>query len=122
MSNEEIITQAYQAFNKRQIDQVLTFFDPEVDWPNGWEGGYVHGHKEVNNYWERQWAEINPTVEPTAFETLANGRLKVTVQQHLEDLTGIVLFSGTVCHTYTFENGLIRKMEISDPILSHSKS
>ena len=122
MSNEEIITYAYQAFNKRQIDQVLAFFDPEVDWPNGWEGGYVHGHEEVRNYWERQWAEINPTVEPTDFETSADGRFRVTVHQHVEDPTGIVLFSGSIYHIYTFENGLIRKMEISDSILSHPKS
>jgi len=26
-----------------------------VDWPNGMEGGRVHGHAEVRAYWTRQW-------------------------------------------------------------------
>ena len=33
----------YAAFNARDIDAALAGMHPEVDWPNGWEGGRVHG-------------------------------------------------------------------------------
>jgi hypothetical protein len=58
----DIITKAYSAFNQRDIDTVLSTFHPDVQWPNGWEGGYVNGHEEVRAYWTRQWQEIDPTL------------------------------------------------------------
>ena len=114
MNREEIIKKAYAAFNNRNIGAVLALFDPEIDWPNGWEGGYVHGHDEVRDYWTRQWAEIDPNVEPTAFENLSGGRLKVTVHQFVKDKNGDVLFDGMIAHIYSFKDKLIKKMEINE--------
>ncbi len=44
---EELISHAYSAFNLRDIDKVLLTLDPNVQWANGWEGGYVKGHNEL---------------------------------------------------------------------------
>lgn len=38
---------------------------PDVDRPNGWEGGRVVGHDAVRRYGERQWAEVRTAVQPT---------------------------------------------------------
>ncbi len=111
-TDKEIINKAYEGFNKRDVDGVLSLMDNEVTWPNGWEGGYVHGHAEVKDYWTRQWKEINPHVTPVSILERADGRLEVEVQQLVKDLQGKVLADGSVKHIYSFKNGLITKMEI----------
>ncbi|KAM3099871.1 nuclear transport factor 2 family protein [Phormidesmis sp. 146-12] len=52
--NDNLPRKAYQAFNTRDIDTVLSLLHPDVAWANGMEGGYVHGHAEVRDYWNRQ--------------------------------------------------------------------
>jgi ketosteroid isomerase-like protein len=41
---EAPLRRAYEALNARDIDGALALMHPDVDWPNGWEGGRVHGH------------------------------------------------------------------------------
>jgi len=109
---ENLIRQAYSAFNAREIDNVLSLMHPNVRWPNGWEGGYVHGHEEVRDYWTRQWKELDPKVDPIAFRERQDGSLEVNVHQQVKDLQGNSMFDGTVIHVYFFENGLIKTMNI----------
>jgi hypothetical protein len=108
----DLITKAYSAFNKRDIDTVLSTFHPNVHWANGWEGGYVNGHDEVRNYWTRQWKEIDPNVEPTGFKQRDDGTLEVDVHQVAKDREGNVLFDGQVKHVFSFQDGLIKRMDI----------
>jgi hypothetical protein len=109
---QDLIMKAYSAFNARDIDKVLLAMHPEVCWSNGWEGGYVNGHEEVRNYWTRQWKELDPNVNPTGFKERQTGNLEVEVHQIVKDLRGNLLFDGPVKHIYTFENDLIKKMDI----------
>lgn len=60
MHDEQRMRALYDAFNARDIDTVLAAMTQDVDWPNAWEGGRVHGRDAVRSYWTRQWAEINP--------------------------------------------------------------
>ena len=112
---QELLTAVYAAFNARDVDTVLEHMQPDVEWPNGWEGGYVHGREAVREYWERQWAELNPHVEPVDFDTEKDGRTAVTVHSVVRDLDGNVVFDGMIEHVYTIEGGLIRHMEIREP-------
>jgi hypothetical protein len=109
---EEVIQKAYAAFNERNIDNALSNMQPDVQWSKAWEGGYISGHDEIREYWTRQWAEINPKVEPVGFEERSNGSLEVKVHQRVKDLEGRLLFDGTVKHVYRFQNGLIQTMDI----------
>jgi hypothetical protein len=84
----------------------------DVQWSKAWEGGYISGHDEIREYWTRQWKEINPRVEPVGFLKRENGSLEVTVHQNVKDLLGNLMFDGTVMHVYTFQNGLIKTMDI----------
>jgi ketosteroid isomerase-like protein len=111
-SKHEILTTIYKAFNRREIDVVLAAMHPDVDWPNGMEGGRVLGRQSVREYWTRQWAMIDPRVEPVHFAEDEDGRIVVGVHQVAHDLSGKLLLDHIVQHIYTFENGVIIRMDI----------
>jgi ketosteroid isomerase-like protein len=110
--DREVLVAAYFAFNARHIDAVLALMHSDVVWPNGMEGGYVHGHEDVRAYWTRQWGLIDPRVEPMSMETDAKGRIVVEVHQVVRDLNGNRLLDTIVHHAYTLRDGLIERMEI----------
>ena len=113
-SSIALLKQAYEAFNARDIDGALATMKADVVWPNGMEGGTVHGHDGVRSYWTRQWRMIDPHVEPVGFKVDDAGRVVVTVHQVVRDLAGKTLLDRMVEHLYTMEGGLIRTMEIRE--------
>ena len=112
MSARAVLERMYADFNARRIDDVLELLHAEVDWPNGWEGGRVHGIPAVRDYWTRQWAAINPSVVPVAINDNGDGRVTVRVHQVVKDLGGTVLGDEELDHVYEMRDGLIRSMEI----------
>jgi hypothetical protein len=114
-TNHDILTAAYNAFNARDIEAALAAMHPDVDWPNGMEGGRVHGHSGVRDYWTRQWGLIDPHVEPSRFTIDDSGRLVVDVHQVVRDLAGNLIADEMVQHVYVIEDGLVRSMEIRKP-------
>ncbi|HMB19377.1 MAG TPA: nuclear transport factor 2 family protein [Gaiellaceae bacterium] len=116
MSQEEqLLRRAYEAFNARDVDGALALMHPDVDWPNGMEGGRELGHDAVRAYWTRQFGMIDSHVEPVGFDSDADGRVVVDVHQVVRDLDGELLSDGLVQHVYTFRNGLVTHMEIREP-------
>ena len=109
-----LLASVYAAFNAREIDTVLAHLHPDVDWPNGLEGGRVHGRENVREYWTRQWAMLDPHVEPVRFEDDPGGQTVVEVHQVVRDLAGKTLLDHIVYHVYSIQNGLIERMEIRD--------
>ena len=118
LSTRELITTIYAAFNARQMDAVLAKLAPDVDWPNGIDGGRVHGRDQVRAYWTRQWATIDPNVEPLRIEDDDEGRAVVEVHQVVRDLAGNVLVDQIVHHVYSIRNSLIERMDIRTPVNS----
>lgn len=112
MDHEATLREMYARFNAREIDPILATFALDVEWPNGWEGGWVHGHGAVREYWTRQWSEVQPRVDPMHFEILPDGRWRVRVAQTVRDFEDKILFDGEVDHVYTFRDGLVARMEI----------
>jgi ketosteroid isomerase-like protein len=110
----ELLGFVYEAFNRRDIDAILPLMHPEVEWPNGMEGGWVHGRKGVRAYWTRQWSTIDPHVEPVRFEADTNGGIVLHVHQVVRDLAGTVLVDRMVQHAYLISDGLIRRMDIRE--------
>lgn len=111
-AEQTVLERTYAAFNARDIGTAMSVMHPDVIWPNRMEGGTVGGHAAVRAYWTRQWAVIDPRVEPRGFTVEADGRVTVTVYQLVRDLAGTVLKEATVEHVYAFEDGLIKSMEI----------
>jgi hypothetical protein len=93
---------------------VLEQMSAEVDWPNAWEGGRVHGREAVRVYWLRQWSEIDPIVEPQDFTTLPDGRVAVDVRQIVRSLDGALLGEADVRHVYAFDGDLVTRMDVED--------
>ena len=114
-SAPELLRDAYAAFNRRDIDGVLASMSADVDWPNGMEGGCVHGHDELRAYWTRQWAVVDPYVEPARIVEGDSGDTVVEVHQVVRDLSGKVLVDRMVQHVYRIRSGLIERMDIRDP-------
>lgn len=112
MNDHALLTKVYRAFNARDIDTVLDAMHPEVDWPNGWEGGRVHGKDAVRDYWTRQWAAIDPVVTPVAFAEEPSGAVVVNVHAIIRALDGALIADHRVEHVYAFEDRLIRRMDI----------
>ena len=113
-ASTELLKRAYAAFNARDLDGALATMHPGVVWPNGMEGGVVHGHDGVRAYWTRQWGMINPQVDPVSFTPDESGRIAVNVHQVVRDLSGNVLLDRMVEHVYTLKDGLIQSMDIRE--------
>jgi SnoaL-like domain len=111
-NNVEILRQIYSQFNAREMDAILASLHPEVDWANGMEGGHVHGRDGVREYWTRQWAMIDPRVEPVDFTEGDDGTIKVEVHQVVRDLEGRILLDKMVGHIFRLEGSLIRRFDI----------
>jgi hypothetical protein len=108
----EVIRRVYARFNARDIDGVLVLLDGDVLWANGMEGGHVIGHEGVRSYWTRQWALIDPQVEPLSFAAGPNGETVVEVHQRVHDLAGNLLSERIVGNIFRIEAGLIRRFDI----------
>ncbi|RYG70742.1 nuclear transport factor 2 family protein [bacterium] len=102
----------YAAFNARDIAAALPNMTPDVAWPRAFKGGFVRGPEEVSAYWTEQWSEIDPHVEPVSFHPEGDGQVLVRVHQVVRDLSGAVLADDYVGHLFSFENGLVSKMEV----------
>ena len=104
----------YEAFNRRDLDALLGRMSADVDWPNAWKGGRLHGRDAVRRYWREQWDEIDPTVDPLAVASLPDGRLAVTVRQVVRSFDGQTISDGQVVHVYRVDDGLIRQMDVAE--------
>jgi hypothetical protein len=115
MENDtELIKQLYEDFNARKVDSILAKLTEDVMWANGMGGGYVHGHKDLRDYWERQWSALNPQITPVSFKKIEEGSIFVDA-----------LFSGQcmegqaqgfkdmpVGHIFHVKEGLVSRFDI----------
>jgi limonene-1,2-epoxide hydrolase len=110
----DLLKFVYSAFNRRDIDAILPRMHPEVEWPNGMEGGWVHGREGVRAYWTRRWGIVDPHVEAVSVEPTDDARVVVQVHQVVRDMAGSVLMDRMVEHVYTIGDGLIQRMDIRE--------
>src|SRR4029077_20797561 len=102
----ELLRRVYALFNGRDIESVLAAMHPDVVWANGMEGGHVHGRDEVRSYWKRQWAKIDPHVEPIEISPIGKGEVVVKVHQVVRDPKGNLLADGVVIHFFQIKTGV----------------
>lgn len=111
-SDTDRLKHLYGHFNAREIEAVVTMLHPDVAWANGMEGGYVHGHDGIRDYWRRQWSKIDPHVEAVRFSTGKGDRVELDVRRIVRDLEDDVLSDKRVRHLFTFDDGLVRRFDI----------
>jgi hypothetical protein len=108
---QTLITRAYAAFNKRDIEGVFALMSEHVSWPKASEGGLVVGKDEIRAYWTRQWNQFDPYVVPIEIIDRSEGKTDVRVRQLVKSIDGDVLSDSEVWHTYTISNGMIDRMD-----------
>src|SRR5580658_3223836 len=113
-NTQTLIARAYSAFNRRDIDSALALMSENVSWPKASEGGRVAGKEEIRAYWNRQWQEFDPHVQPLEVIDQEGGITEVKVHQLVKSLGGDVLSDSEVWHVYTIVNGLIERMDIKE--------
>ena len=116
-----IIRTLYERFNARDIDGVLEALTDDVAWANGMDGGHVHGHEGLREYWTRQWALVSPHVEPVGFGRGSDGSVVVEVLQTVTDLQGRPLQGQThglkdktVGHIFHMRDGKVARFDIQE--------
>jgi hypothetical protein len=114
MINQELISQVYSAFNRRDIDATLALMSENVSWPKASEGGRVIEKQAIRDYWTRQWAEFDPRVEVLEVVDHETSKTDVKVHQLVKNLKGDVLSDTELWHLYTIANGLIERMDIKE--------
>jgi SnoaL-like domain len=112
VDERELLQGAYRNFNARRLEAVLARMQPDVVWPNGMEGGFVYGHEGVRDYWTRQWAVLDPHVEPVGIAPDERGRWVVEVHQVVHDREGKLLVDQMVRHAFQIRDFLIARMDI----------
>ena len=120
-SDIQVIKEMYKRFNARDIDGVLAAVADDVAWANGMDGGHVHGHEAMRDYWARQWAVVSPHVEPIAFQQTADCAVVVEVIQSVFDLNGQPLNGQThglkdkkVMHIFRMDSNKVARFDIQD--------
>lgn len=115
------IRSMYDQFNERNIDGVLAALSDDVDWANAMDGGYVHGHDGVREYWTRQWSIVRPHVEPVNIDKTPDSTVVVEVLQSVRDLHGNPLHDQThglkdktVKHVFTLQEGKVIRFDVLD--------
>ncbi len=112
MNPQALISQAYSAFNKRDVDSTLALMTENVSWPKASEGGRVVGKQAIREYWTRQWADFDPALDVLEVIGRENGKTEVKVHQLVKNLKGEVLSDTELWHVYTIQNNLIARMDI----------
>lgn len=98
------------------MEAALGLMHPEVDWPNAWEGGRVHGREEVGAYWRRQFESISSRVEPEGLAREADGSVSVDVHQVVREVSsGKIVSDSRVVHRWWLEGGRVKRMEVVEP-------
>jgi hypothetical protein len=106
------LRELYAAFNAHDLDTAPAGMSDDVDWPNGWEGGRVHGREAARSYWTRQWAELDSRAEPVTISTRPRRehRSRRPPGRAQPDRRGPG--DGRVLHIYELCDGLVARMDI----------
>lgn len=108
----ELIKQLYEDFNVRKADAILAKLTDDVIWANGMEGGYIQGHKDLRDYWERQWAMLNPQIKAVGFSKTEDGSILVDVLFNGHSPQGQVFKDMQAGHVFHIKNGLVSRFDI----------
>ena len=109
---DETIVRLYAAQHARDLDAVIAHLHPSISWPNGWEGGSLHGTDAVRELLTRQWAELGLSLTPVRSHRVRGGWIEVDVHQVLSDQDGVVITDSTLVHAYRESDGLFDRVEI----------
>jgi ketosteroid isomerase-like protein len=111
-THEQLVRRAYTAFNEREIEAGVALMDPDVDWPNVPEGGFVRGRDQLREHWREQFRQVDPHIEIGRIEEKSDGRVAAQVRQIVRKLDGTKVSDDWLLHVFTISNGRITRMDM----------
>jgi ketosteroid isomerase-like protein len=107
-----LLRRAYAAYNRQDLDHLLTFVTDEVDWPDD-GGGRLRGKAALRAYWTEQWTRTRTHDEPVGFTERDDGRIAVQIRQEVRSLDGRVLSTGRFRHLHRLDGDRIARLDIA---------
>jgi NAD(P)-dependent dehydrogenase (short-subunit alcohol dehydrogenase family) len=111
-TNEELVRRAYSAFNAKDVESGVALMDPQVDWPNMADGGFVHGRDGVRRHWSEQFRRVDPRIEVAGIAEKGGGRVEAHVRQIVRGPDGAKLADDQAVHIFTIAGERIKRMEV----------
>jgi len=106
------LKKVYAAFNTRDLGALAPMLHPDVEWPNGLEGGTVRGRQAVLDYFARQFETMNPDARLIGVRFEPPARLVADLQYAVKDLRGQVWSDTRATLAYDFRDGLLAGMVV----------
>lgn len=108
MADEKaLLTSLYDALSRQDVDGVMALMHAEIDWPNTFDGGRVHGRDALRAYWLRQFEVIRPTVSPLEIRKQPDGSVIVKLVYAAHRLDGRLWDEEVRGNLFRFRDGLI---------------
>lgn len=109
--HQELLLQAYAAYNSQHVETLLALVSDDVDWP-GDNADRLHGKEAVRTYWTEQWTRTRTHDTPVNFAELTDGRIAVHISQVVRSLNGSVISKGQFMHIHRIQGSRIARMDI----------
>jgi ketosteroid isomerase-like protein len=107
----ELVKRGYEVWNRRDVDGVLSFLDPEIEW-HGYthipESGTLYGHDEVKVWLERfldAWEQLE--IEVTELIDAGDQVVALVRFRGTGKGSGVPVEGGTDAHVWTVRAGRI---------------
>ena len=107
--DEALLSNAYAAYNSRDLDGLLAVVSEDVDWPDG--RNRLRGKAAVEAYWTNQWKRTRTFDRLVAFDHRP-ARVAVRINQIVWSCADSVISSGSFTHVHQIQNGRIVRMDI----------
>lgn len=111
-AEQDLLSRAYAAYNRQDVDGLLAFVGDDVDWPDG--SSRLRGKAAVGAYWSEQWTRTHTHDEPVAFSRWPDGRVAVRIDQVVRSLDGSPLTRGSFDHVFRIGGSYIVRLDITD--------
>ena len=114
-TDEEIVREAYTAFNDRDIERAVALMDPDVEWPDVVRGGVVRGRDGVRRHWRDVFASADARIELGDLERRPDQSIAADVRQVVTGPDGQTASDDQLVHVFRIDDELITRMDVEPP-------
>ena len=108
-----LIRKLYETFNRKDIEGLLGFYHPDVEYVNEPKNIHLKSRDELSAQWRDHTGRVGISLTPEAIFNIPGG-VFVRVREVLTKPDGEVFFDGLVGHAYQFLDASIRRCDIID--------